>query len=118
MPIKVVYIDDEEMLCQMFKEYLHSDEINLAVFTDEEPGIEYCNNSNPDLIFIDYRLKKQNGTDVANAITSDSIKILITGELDVTMDTCFDHKIEKPYRLADIKNFIVEAFENKGLQKL
>lgn len=117
MPIKVVYIDDEEMLCQMFKEYLHSDEINLAVFTDEEPGIEYCNNNNPDLIFIDYRLKKQNGVEVANAIASDSIKILITGELDVTMDACFDHKIEKPYRLADIKHFIIDAVKTKTLTR-
>ncbi len=115
MPIKIVYIDDEEMLCQMFKEYLHSNEIDLAVFTDEEPGIEYCNNNNPDLIFIDYRLKRQNGTNVAKAITSDSIKILITGELDVTMDTCFDHKMEKPYRLADIKTFIIEAVKMKSL---
>jgi DNA-binding response OmpR family regulator len=109
MPIKVVYIDDEEMLCQMFKEYLQSDEIDLAVFTDEEPGIEYCNNNHPDLIFIDYRLKRQNGTDVARAIISDSIKVLITGELDVTMDDCFIDKIDKPYRLADIKNFITET---------
>ena len=53
MPIKVVYIDDEEMLCQMFKEYLQSDKIDLAVFTDEDPGIAYCNKSHPDLIFID-----------------------------------------------------------------
>jgi DNA-binding response OmpR family regulator len=109
MPINVVYIDDEEMLCQMFKEYLQSEEINLTVFTDEEPAIAFCNNTNPDLIFIDYRLKKSNGIDVANAITYQTKKILITGELDVIMDTCFDHKIEKPYRLADIKEFILDA---------
>ena len=110
MPINVVYIDDEEMLCQMFKEYLQSEEIDLTVFTDEEPAIAFCNNTNPDLIFIDYRLKKSNGIDVAKAITSPVKKILITGELDVTMDKCFDHKIEKPYRLADIKIFIEETF--------
>jgi len=107
--IKVVYIDDEELLCQMFKEYLHSNEIDITVFTDEELAIEYCNKSNPDLIFIDYRLKKLNGVDVAKAITSDSIKTLITGELDVMMATCFDHKIEKPYRLAYLKDFIIKA---------
>lgn len=118
MSINVVYIDDEEMLCQMFKEYLQSDEIDLKVFTDEEPGIEHCNNSKPDLIFIDFRLKKQNGVDVAKAITCDSIKVLITGELDVTMDVCFDHKIEKPYRLADIKNYIIEAVKRKSLLRI
>jgi DNA-binding response OmpR family regulator len=114
MPIKVVYIDDEEMLCQMFKEYLQSDKIDLAVFTDEDPGIAYCNKSHPDLIFIDYRLKKLNGTEVAKAITSDSVKVLITGELDVTMDACFADKIDKPYRLADIKKFITKTMTMKS----
>jgi len=116
MPIKVVYIDDEEMLCQMFKEYLQSDEIDLAVFTDEESGIAYCNNNNPELIFIDYRLKKQNGTDVAKAITCESIKVLITGELDVAMNACFTDKIDKPYRLSDIKNFITATAAMKSLK--
>jgi DNA-binding response OmpR family regulator len=116
MPINVVYIDDEEMLCQMFKEYLQSEGINITVFTDEEPAIAFCNNTNPDLIFIDYRLKKSNGVDVAKAITSLSKKILITGELDVTMDWCFDDKIEKPYRLSSIKIFIIETINNKQLQ--
>lgn len=113
MSINVVYIDDEEVLCEIFKEYLHSAEINITVFTDEEPAIAYCNKSKPDLIFIDYRLKETNGDDVARAMTCDSIKILITGELDVTMDACFDDKIEKPYRLGEVKNYIIKAFAMK-----
>jgi DNA-binding response OmpR family regulator len=109
MPINVVYIDDEEVLCQIFKEYLHSNEIDITIFTDEEPAIEYCNKTKPDLIFIDYRLKTQTGVDVAKAITCASKKVLITGELDVTMDICFSDKIEKPYRLADIKDYIIKS---------
>ena len=89
MSIKVVYIDDEECLCQLFKEYLNSNEINVTVFTEEESAIQYCNISNPDLIFIDYRLKKQTGKDVALAINTDSIKILVTGELNVKIDNSF-----------------------------
>lgn len=116
MAINVVYIDDEELLCQMFKEYLHSAEINITVFTDEEIAIAHCNKSNPELIFIDYRLKKLNGADVAKVIIGDSIKILITGELNVIMDPCFDHKIEKPYRLAEIKKIIIKAAHTKSLQ--
>lgn len=108
MPINVVYIDDEEVLCELFKEYLHSDEINITVFTDEAPAIEYCNNTKPDMIFIDYRLKKQTGVDVAKSINCLSKKVLITGELDVTIDKCFDDHIEKPHRLARIKEYIIE----------
>lgn len=109
MSIKVVYIDDEELLCQVFKEYLHSAKIKVTVFTDEEPAITYCNENNPDIIFIDYRLKQLNGVDVANAIVSDAIKVLITGELDVTAQPCFSGKIKKPYRLAAIKSFIMDS---------
>jgi CheY-like chemotaxis protein len=108
MTISVVYIDDEEVLCQIFKEYLHSNDIDITIFTDEIPAIEYCNKTKPDLIFIDYRLKKQTGVDVAKAITCTSKKVLITGELYVTMDVCFDNKIEKPYRLSDIKDYIID----------
>lgn len=113
--VKIVYIDDEELLCQMFKEYLHANNIDITVFTDEVCAITYCNDNNPDIIFIDYRLKQLNGVDVAKAIVSDAIKVLITGELDVTMDNCFSDKIQKPYRLAAIKNFIVNAaaYRNK-----
>ena len=111
MPINVVYIDDEEALCQVFKEYLDSNDIQISVFTDEEPAIEYCNKTKPDLIFIDYRLKKLTGVDVAKAINCTSHKILITGELNVTMDMCFDYKIEKPYRLSSIKDYIMDKMK-------
>ncbi|WP_246047131.1 response regulator [Colwellia ponticola] len=109
VPIKVVYIDDEELLCQIFKEYLHSTDINITTFTDELSAITYCNETNPDIIFIDYRLTQLNGVDVAKAIVNDAIKVLITGELDVAMDHCFSDKIQKPYRLAAIKSLIIDA---------
>jgi CheY-like chemotaxis protein len=112
MPINVVYIDDEEALCQVFKEYLDSSDIHISVFTDEDPAIEYCNNANPDLIFIDYRLKKLTGVDVAKAIICPSHKVLITGELNVAMDMCFDYKIEKPYRLSHIKDYIMDKVQS------
>lgn len=112
MPINVVYIDDEEALCCIFKEYLHSDEINITVFTDEQPAIEYCNNTKPDMIFIDYRLQKQTGDDVANALSCIAKKILVTGELDVTLNTCFDDIIAKPFKLADIKAYIIANNSN------
>jgi len=113
MPIQVTYIDDEELLCEMFKEYLHSSEIEVTTFTDEKTAIEYCNNTKPDLIFIDYRLKTENGINVAKAINNDSIKTLVTGELNVNIDNCFDFKIEKPYKLADIRSFIIGAYNAK-----
>jgi DNA-binding response OmpR family regulator len=112
MPINVVYIDDEEALCSIFKEYLHSNEINITVFTDEKPAIEYCNNTKPDIVFIDYRLQKQTGDDVAKALSCKTKKILVTGELDVTLNTCFDDIITKPYKLADIKTYIIDKCTN------
>ena len=104
--INVVYIDDEEFLCQIFKEFLHSDEVNITIFTDEALAIAYCNSTQPELIFIDYRLKTQTGIEVAKAITHSATKVLVTGELNVTSSADFHSVIEKPYKLAEIKSFI------------
>ncbi|MGB1198856.1 MAG: response regulator [Thalassotalea sp.] len=109
--INVVYLDDEALLCEIFKEFLHSNEINITTFTDEKLAIAYCNRTKPELIFIDYRLKTQTGIEVAEAITHSAIKVLVTGELNVTSSANFHSVIEKPYKLAEIKNFIQSFVE-------
>lgn len=111
MPIKVVYLDDEECLCELFKEYLHSDLINVEVFSNENEAIQHCNKHNPDIIFIDYRLKTKTGVEVSQAITSNTLKILVTGEFGIKTDKSFAKIIEKPFKLAEIKTLILNLKE-------
>jgi DNA-binding response OmpR family regulator len=108
MPINVVYLDDEEDLCDLFKLYLDSDLINVEIFSDENEAIQYCNQRKPSIIFIDYRLKFKTGIEVAAAIKSSAIKVLVTGEFNVDIGSHFTKVIEKPYKLAEIRDFIHE----------
>lgn len=108
MTVNVVYLDDEEALCEMFKLYLDDDLINVEVFSDENKAIKYCNQENPDIIFIDYRLKTTNGLEVSRAIKTNAIRVLVTGEFNIDVDSCFTKIMEKPFRLAEVKAFILE----------
>jgi DNA-binding NtrC family response regulator len=108
MPINVVYLDDEEDLCHLFKQYLDSNLIKVKTFSDEERAIEYCNQKAPDIAFIDYRLKSITGLEVAHAIKTRTLKVLVSGEFNIVVDSCIEKIIEKPFRLADIKTFILE----------
>ena len=108
MPVNVVYLDDEEELCYLFKEYMHSDSISVEVFSEEDKAIQYCNENSPDIIFIDYRLKSKTGLEVASAIKIKALKYLVTGEFNIDIGSSFERIIEKPFKLAEIKAIILE----------
>ncbi|WP_019029875.1 response regulator [Colwellia piezophila] len=109
MAVNVVYIDDDEDLCYLFKAYLNSDLINIEVFSEEDKAIQYCNQEQPDIIFIDYRLKSKTGLEVSNEIKINTLRILVTGEFGIDVGSSFNEIIEKPYKLADIREFILDT---------
>ncbi len=109
MAVNVVYLDDEEDLCALFKGYLNSDLINIEVFSEEEQAIQYCNQEEPDIIFIDYRLKYKTGLEVSNEIKTNALRVLVTGEFGIDVGSSFNKVMEKPYRLSDIREFILES---------
>lgn len=104
--INVVYLDDEFHLCQIFKEFMEKSGFDVAVFTDEHLAIEYCAKQSPSIMFIDFRLKKMTGDDVAFQLKTDFPKILVTGELNATPKYEFCDVIPKPYRLSGLVELI------------
>ncbi|MEW6990456.1 response regulator [Colwelliaceae bacterium 6441] len=108
MSFLIVYLDDEELLCDVFKEYLQSDELKIHTFTEEAAAINYCKNNPVDLLCLDYSLMHQTGDEVAAIIDKNIPKILITGELSVTPTYNFIKIIKKPYRLAELKTHITD----------
>jgi CheY-like chemotaxis protein len=108
MTINVFYLDDEEMLCDIFAEILGSGQIRITTFTDENEAIAACQQTPPDLFFIDYRLPNMTGSDVAFAIDPSIEKILVTGELSVNCNYNFKKIISKPYKFDLIANLIDE----------
>ena len=110
MAVKVYYLDDEEYLCEVFKQYLDSDEIQVTIFSEAQDAIECCRRLPPDVIFIDYRLSDTTGDKVAEQLDSRIPKILVTGELTPFRGGDMLQRISKPYLLAEIKALIEQQY--------
>ena len=108
MTINIFYLDDEEALCEIFAEILGTDQIKITTFINAHEAISACQNTPPDLFFIDYRLPNMTGSDVAFAVDSSIKKILVTGDLSVNCDYKFNRIISKPYKFDHIANMIDE----------
>jgi DNA-binding NtrC family response regulator len=95
MQLKIVYIDDEEALCENFKDLHACDDIEIESFTSPELAIEFIRQNPPDLVFIDFRLPGTTGDQVAHAMNLSKPIILITGELEVKTSYPFHCVIQK-----------------------
>lgn len=105
---KVYYLDDEIDLCNLFREFIESEKIEVATFVDATKAIEMCAKMPPDLIFIDYRLSDTTGDVVAATIDSKIEKILVTGELKKPEYDVFSQVISKPFKLIELQQVIDE----------
>jgi CheY-like chemotaxis protein len=117
MKINVFYLDDEESLCEVFAEILASDQISITTFTDENQAIKACQQTPPNLFFIDYIMPNMTGSDVAFAIDSSIEKILVTGDLSVNCDYNFKRIVSKPYKFDLIANLIEEHLSQLNLKQ-
>jgi CheY-like chemotaxis protein len=111
MTINIYYLDDEPALCAIFKEYLEGDGIKVTTFIDSSAAISICINEPPDMIFIDYRLADTTGEKVAQILDTNIPKVLVTGELLAPVASAFLSVIKKPYKLAELKQFIQDYFK-------
>lgn len=108
MTLLVYYLDDEAALCDVFKDFISSDEIEVKTFTDSTDAIKYCTQKKPDIMFIDYRLSDTTGNLVADEIDQGIEKILVTGELDLPNYSVFSQVISKPYSLVAISEMLAQ----------
>lgn len=108
----IYYLDDELALCDIFKAYLSDEQTQVETFSIGSDAIAACKLKKPDLMFIDYRLSETSGDQVARALDPAIPKVLVTGELDLSVDDLFLTVIAKPYKLKSIKVF-VESFNTR-----
>jgi len=106
MPIKIIYLDDEEALCKIFSQYYGSDQVNIKTFVDANEAIKFCQVNPPDLFFIDYRLSGITGDDVAFAVEESIPKILVTGDISFTSKYNFHQVISKPFDFNKVQKLI------------
>lgn len=103
---RVVYLDDEEELAEVFGLLLAQTEHSVQTFTEEIDAIGFCKASPPDILFVDFRLAHMSGDDVANMLPDSIKKVLVTGDIKIESEFKFDAIIHKPFKLAEILSII------------
>lgn len=103
---KIVFIDDEQDLCALYQDFFE-DGHEVNTFTDAKEGLDYCLNSDLDVIFIDFRMPKLNGVEVCEKLQDHKAKkVLITGELEIEGIELFDWVASKPIQLSKIEEYL------------
>jgi len=106
MSLKIVYLDDEPDLLEMFVDTFSSPDLEIATFTETAPALENIKANPPDIVFLDYRLRNTTGDKVAMEIAAHIPKALITGELGINPKCPIDVIFYKPYKTEDVEKFI------------
>ena len=106
MPVSVYYLDDEELLCEIFSEHISSDQVDVTTFSDSNDAIEACRKKPPDILFIDYRLPGTTGDVVASGIDDRIPKVLVTGDITYASGYQFKKVISKPCNYQEVLNII------------
>ena len=96
MSVQVYYVDDEVELCEIFADEFSNKDFEITTFHDPLSAIAACEKKAPDLIFIDYRMPGMNGDKLAQKLNPKIKKILITGEIQVEVETKFEVILGKP----------------------
>lgn len=103
---KIIYLDDEIDLLDIFIE-LHANEFReIKVFNDYQKALFEIAQFPPDLLILDQRLPSTTGTEIAKKISNDIPKILITGDLSVESPDLFLRVFSKPYLIQEMEDFL------------
>lgn len=101
--LNVALIDDEQDLGSLFVDTYSSPDIAITYFSN--PSLALESSDTFDLYFIDYRMPKMNGDELAHLLPS-APKYMITGEINPNPTYPFLKIIAKPYFYEDIQNIL------------
>ena len=113
MLLKVLYLDDEPDLCEIFFDEFSSEEIQILTYTDFQKAIDSAKKNPPDVIFVDFRLPRTNGDLVAQAMPGQIPKYLITGEASPATDYKFAGVFGKPFDAHAIRETMSQLITQK-----
>jgi FixJ family two-component response regulator len=113
MLFSIYYLDDEVELLDIFIDVFAAKDREIKAFSDPIEFINAVKMKPPNLIFLDFRLPRTTGDEVASKIDFSIPKVLITGDIDVNVKSNFISILGKP-----IKFDLVEALISSQQAKL
>jgi DNA-binding NtrC family response regulator len=114
MPLSVLYLDDEPDLCDLFRDLIASEEVEVRVFTDAQSAIDAAWASPPDLAILDYRLPEMNGDTAAQRMPPAVPKYLVTGDITVAPTSYpFIATFAKPGYLRQVRELIQSTRDSR-----
>jgi DNA-binding NtrC family response regulator len=125
--IKIMVIDDEEIIADVVEQYFSRHNYNIKVYTDEEEALEELRSNFYDIVVADYKLQKISGIDLleeAKKRKAYAYGILFTAYFNdrEVVDAAFGKQlvskvVEKPFKLHMLKAAIDEAIREVEKRK-
>lgn len=124
-PIKILYIDDEEINLQAFKSTFKRD-FKILLALSAKDAREILKEEEVDIIITDQRMPVETGLDFLASITpyyNDPIRILLTAYTDIQVVNeaiqkgIIYHYLTKPWDEDYLRNIIRNAYEVYNLRK-
>ena len=125
MKPKILLIDDEEALCEVFKHGLErTGSFEVGYATDGKTGLLMARKGSPDLVLLDVRMPQMSGIEVLQALKKDYPLseipvIMLSGLLDeATKRECNYHYgeeyVEKPVSIAALRERVEAVLRRVG----
>lgn len=106
MTFKIVYLDDEPDLVDVFIDFFSSSNVEIKGFSVPEEAKKYLQEHPVDLVFFDYRMPGITGDQLALDLNLSVPFVLITGDIEVKTKFPFKMIFRKPYEIQKIGEFI------------
>ena len=119
-PLKALIIDDEfhcrETLNQLIGEFVPEIKV-VALANSASAARDLFKMENPDLIFLDIKMPKENGFDFLNSIDSSEVSVIFTTAhneyaIDAIRANAIDY-LEKPINIDDLMEAVNRVIEKK-----
>lgn len=106
MPLRVLYLDDEQVLLENFVDMYASPEIEISVFSDPQVAQQEIQKNPPDLLVLDHRLPGITGDQIGLTVGQSIPMVLLTGELLYEPSAPFLRVFTKPYDSKEMDAFL------------
>jgi signal transduction histidine kinase len=118
--LRVLVVDDQEVICELIAEYLHADGHTTECVYRGDEALDHFRTGSFDLVITDQSMPGMNGAQLASAIkrlTPDTPIILLTGFGDEMMamggnPAEVDIILGKPTNCADLRQAVCQAMSN------